>query len=699
MKRNEMKRFRYILPFALLIFVCTAFLGRIIVWQNLSPEVQASSELKVRTLTVRAARGEIYDRNGNKLVSNEYSYNIYIEKGDYPTDNDKANEMLITLWNKTQAEAFSSLPVSHSDGEYKIELPENEGSREHKNYKKMLSILGLDESTDCKAFISALEKRYGIFDKEGNAKYKDDEIMAVLSARYALEVADFSVLNPFTLVEKAPDDMIISVKEANLDGVEIEKKATRVYNYPGYASHILGRTGKIQSADMEYYTELGYPMDAIVGIDGAEKVFEEYLRGVDGTLVIVEDKEGNIVDEYYKKQPIAGKDVYLTIDIGMQTAAEDALDYNISYIKQTAEDTIKKETEKYTDANGNLVPWAEIPSKIGEDVSAGAATLVNPNNGEIYALASNPTFDLTTYTSDYADLLNAKNSPLYNRALMGNYEPGSTFKVGVAAAALENKIITPNERIYDYGIYKYYDDFQPQCWVYSSYGVTHGNINVTQAIQHSCNYFFYDVGRRLTIEKMNRYSSSLGLGQQTGIELPESKGILAGPEYRASINKSWMPGDTVQAAIGQSDNTFTPLQISMYLSSLLNNGTRYKAHILHSVREYGTGEIVYQPEISVMSQASLSDENGQILKNAMKSVMENGTAAPVFADYPIEIGGKTGTAQVGKDKSNNGIFMAFAPYDKPEIVASCIIEQAGGSNEVGITIRRMFNKYFGIVEE
>ncbi len=693
-----MKRLRYILPFAVLVFVCTAFLGRVIVWQTSSPDIQANSELKVRTLTVRAIRGEIYDRNGNKLVSNEYSYNIYIEKGGYPTENSQINDMLITLRDKTDADAFSALPVSVSGGEYKFELPENKDERGYKNYKKMLGILGLDESSECKDFVSTLEKRYGVLDKDGNALYNDDEKMAIISARYALEVADFSVLNPYTLVEKASDKMVISVKEANLHGVEIEKNATRVYNYPGYASHILGRTGKIQSADIEYYTELGYPMDAIVGVDGAEKVFEEYLRGVDGTLVVVEDKEGNIVDEYFKKEPIAGKDVYLTIDIGLQTAAEDALEYNINYIRQTAEDTIKKETEKYTDANGNLVPWAEIPSRIGEDVSAGAATLVNPNNGEIYALASNPTFDLTTYTSDYADLLNAKNSPLYNRALMGNYEPGSTFKVGVAAAALENGIISRNDRIYDYGVYKYYDDFQPQCWIYSSYGVTHGNVNVTQAIQHSCNYFFYDVGRRLTIEKMNDYTSSLGLGQYTGIELPESKGILAGPEYRASVNKIWVPGDTVQAAIGQSDNTFTPLQISMYLSSLLNNGTRYKAHVLHSVREYGSGEIVYSPETSVMSQANLSEENGQVLKNAMKSVMENGTAAPVFANYPIEIGGKTGTAQVGKDKSNNGIFMAFAPYDNPEIVASCIIEQAGGSNEVGITIRKMFNQYFGIVE-
>ncbi len=693
-----MKKIRYIFPAVFFVAVCIVFFVRTIMWQTTPLDESANSDLKIRTLTVRAARGEIYDRNGNKLVSNKYSYNIYIEKSGYPETDTEVNSMLLSLFDLTKADAFSVLPVKFENNEPCFELSDDTKSQEYKNYKKMLGILGLEESDDCKTFISALEKRYGLLDKDGKTLYERDRAMLIMSMRYVLETADFSVLNPYTLIEDVSSEMLVSIKEADLPGVEVEKTTTRIYNYPGYASHILGRTGKIQSDDMEYYSELGYPMDAVVGVDGAEKVFEEYLRGIDGTLVIVEDKEGNIVDEYFKKEPVPGKDVYLTIDIGLQTAAEDALAYNISYIKQTAEETIKKETEKYTDQNGNLVSWADIPSKIGEDVRAGAATLVNPNNGEIYALASNPTFDLTTYTSDYSELLNAPNSPLYNRALMGNYEPGSTFKVGVAAAALQYGIINRYDRIYDYGVYKYYNDFQPECWIYTSYKVTHGNINVTQAIQNSCNYFFYDVGRRLTIEKMNAFTSSLGLGQYTGIELPESKGVLAGPEYSASVNKLWVPGDTVQAAIGQSDNNFTPLQISMYLSAILNQGTRYKAHILHSVREYGTGEIVYQTEKAVMSQATLSEGNMQVLKNAMRNVMENGTAAPVFSDYPIEMGGKTGTAQVGKDKSNNGIFMAFAPYDNPEIVAACVIEQAGGSNEVGITIRRMFNKYFNITE-
>ncbi len=678
--------------------VCVAFITRIVFLKLNAPAIQSDSGLTTRTLTVKAVRGEIYDRNGKKLVSNSYSYDVYIDAGNFPTSNTEKNNILQSLIGILDNRVDSIFPI---DGEYEnptYTLPDNKDSTEYKSFIKMLDTFKLKHDTDCKTLTNFLAKRYGIIDDKGNFTVKKENVLLVMELRYELERQDFSILNPYKIAKNIDNKTLTAIEEHSLNGIEIEKQYSRVYNYPKYASHILGRTGKIQSDDIEYYTEQGYPMDAIVGVDGVEKIFEQYLRGIDGTLVIVEDKNGNRVDEYYKKEPIAGNDVYLTIDIDLQITAEDALAYNIDYIRETAEEKIKTETEKNTDIYGNLKPGAEIPSKIGEDVSAGAATLVNPKTGEIYALASNPTFNLETYSKDYNSLLVSPNQPLYNRALMGNYEPGSTFKIGVAAAALEYGIVNKNTYIYDKGVYSYYNDYQPECWFYTAYNYGHGNMNVISAIQHSCNYYFYDVGRRLTIEKMNSYCSSLGLGEYTGVELPESKGILAGPAYSSSVNKAWVPGDTLQAAIGQSDNTFTPLQLSMYLSTLVNQGTRYKATILHSVREYGSNTPVYEHTVQELGKAQLSDDNFQTIKLGMKNVMENGTAAPVFSDYPIEIGGKTGTAQVGTTKSNNGIFMAFAPYNNPEIVASCIIEQAGGSNEVGITIRKMFNKYFNIIE-
>ncbi len=689
--------FRYTILALLFLIVCVAFVARVVYLQITAPPPVDAPETFTRTLTVKAIRGEIYDRNGKKLVSNKYSYNVFLDAGNFPKTNKEINGTLLYLIDLLGDGINTQFPVTNGfdDAEYK-EIDKN--SSEYQGFMKMLDYYGLSRSTDVKTLLNFLADRYGIKDANGKFTVNKQDSLSLIALRYETERLQFSPKNPFTVQKNVSLSQITAIEEANIDGVEIEKVAERVYNYPGYASHILGRTGKIQAPDLEYYTEKGYAMDATVGVDGAEKLFEEYLRGIDGTMVIVEDKNGNIVNEYYEKEPVPGKDVYLTIDIDLQKTAEDALAYNIAFIKETADNKIREETLKQTDEKGNLIAGAKIPQYIGEDVTSGAAVLVNPNNGEVYALASNPTFDLSTFSQDYNTLLNTPNNPLFNRALMGTYEPGSTFKISMAAAALEYGVIDKNTKIFDSGVYRFYKDFQPECWVYTSHGYGHGNINVVTAIQHSCNYFFYEVGRVLTIERMNEYCRTLGLGEYTGIELPESKGILAGPEYSSSANKPWVPGDTIQAAIGQSDNTFTPLQVSMYLSTIINGGSRYQAHILHSVREYGTNKTIYETSPNVLNTIQLSDETLETLKIGMKNVMENGTAAPVFADYPLEIGGKTGTAQVGKTKSNNGIFMAFAPYDKPEVVATCIIEQAGGSNEVGITLRRMFNDYFDIVE-
>ena len=696
-KSSGRSHFKYMALTVGFMVILAVFFGRIIYLGLTSPEKPNEEKIYTKTLPVKAVRGEIYDRNGKKLVSNDYSYNIYLNGGNFPARNSEINSILekaaAVIGESLLTDAF---PIEGSIGELSYKQFD-ENSTQSASLAKMLDRLELPRDTEAKELFDFLCKRYAIYDANGKPTVSSELLMTVVALRYECERQDFSAVNPITVAADIDTALLTAIEEADIEGVEIEKQAGRVYNYPGYASHILGRTGKIQSEDLEYYTEKGYAMNAIVGIDGVEEAFEDYLRGIDGTLVIVEDAEGNIIDEYYKKKPVAGKDVYLTLDIELQITAEEALEYNIKLIKEEAERKIAEAVKNATDKDGKLKPDAEIPKYIGEDLTAGAATLMNPNNGELYAVASYPTYDLSTYTKDYNDLLNAPNSPLFNRALMGTYEPGSTFKIGVAAAALEYGVIDAQTTIFDSGVYKYYPDFQPECWIYTSHGYGHGNVNVISAIQHSCNYFFYDVGRQVTIEKLNDYFKGLGLGVYTGIELPETQGILAGPEYRASVNKDWLPGDPGQASIGQSDNTFTPLQIGTYLSTIINGGTRYKTHILLDVCEYGSSPDV-TPKPVVLNTVKLSEENLATLKVGMKNVMENGTAAPVFADYPMEIGGKTGTAQVGKTKSNNGIFTAFAPYDKPEVVATCVVEQAGGSNEIGIPLRRMFNKYFGIIE-
>lgn len=700
MKKTGRRYARYIAIASLFILVCLIYTARLVSLQLKKPEVtDASKGLSERTLTVQAIRGEIYDRNGKALVSNKYSYNVILEKGGFPKKNADINTLLIDIIKTLPERTEHMFPVEGTYPNYSYFGLEDTNSTVYKRFVAMLDRFELSRDINCHDFIDALLDRYGLLDKENKINVDETYLYDLLALRYDLERSDFSVLYPYTLSTDISNETLTRIKEKNFPGVEINKTAFRVYNYPGYASHILGRTGKIQADDADYYKELGYPVDAIVGIDGAEKAFESYLHGQDGILVIVEDKEGNTVEEYYKKEPVAGNDVYLTLDIDMQIRAEDSLKNNIELIKAKANEKIQQDILKYTGPDGNLYPWANISQHIGEDASAGAATAINPNTGEVYALASNPTFDLSLFNISYGELSADPARPLYNRALQGVYEPGSTFKVGVAATALQTGLITQNDMIYDSGVYTYYaPTYQPACWLYNMYRRGHGNMNVTRALQDSCNYFFYDVGRRLTIQTMNEYSKQFGLGENTGIELPESKGVLAGPAYSASRGKAWVPGDTLQAAIGQSDNTFSPLQLSVYLSTIINGGTRYKAHLLHSVRKYGTGEVLYSYEPEILNTVALSSENVNIIKNALRRVTENGSASSLFSRYPIEMGGKTGTAQVGTgtDKSNNGIFVAFAPYDNPEIVSSCIIEQGSSGTDAGYTVRDIFNYYFNI---
>lgn len=697
MNKRSYSAVRFGLPLLILVGATVFFIIRTAFLIISAPEDDGTPDGTTFTLvTVRSQRGEIYDRNGNILVKNKYTYDVTLDKNAFPSSNTGMNESLAALTGCVPYAGDDLLPLKRDGESYLFEYDEDTVRRKRAELEKMLDKYSLPRDIDAQSLAEALIDRYGLLDEEGKPLFDGETSDSVMRLRYELDRIDFNPFEPFVYASDVPFDTVVKVSEKSVEGVAIRKVAGREYVYPEYMAHILGRVGKIPADEFDYYDELGYPMDANVGVEGVEKAFESYLGGRDGKLVLVRDENGRVIDRYYKEAPVAGKDVYLTLDLSLQMAAEDSLSNNIRYIKNTADEKIAAAKARYTGENGELVPWAVIPSRIGEDCRAGGATAIDPNTGEVFALASYPTYDISSFLDDYTSLASDPDRPLVNRALMGTYEPGSTFKVGVAATALQTGLISANDTIYDRGVYRYYSDFQPRCWIYTSYGYTHGYVNVTSAIQNSCNYFFYDVGRRLTIQRMNEYSKKFGLGQPTGIELPESTGVLAGPEYSASEGKTWMPGDTLQAAIGQSDNLFTPLQLSTYLSTVLNGGTRYASHILYKVCEFGTGEHVYEYSPSVVSEVEINEEHVATLKNAMRRVTENGTASPVFSRYPIEIGGKTGTAQVGQGTSNNGIFIVFAPYDTPEIVVSCVIEHAGGANDVASTIKGILNERFGV---
>lgn len=637
-----------------------------------------------RTVTVAAQRGEIRDRQGKTLVKNGIVYQTVLEHATFPTDDAEANALLatlITVFDQNEEEMTGTrLPITagYADGRYVFYYPESIDRQSDERFTAYLDTLGLSHDVSANELLSAMYSRYHLYEStdgtEGALLYAPYMAYRIASIRYDLEAYGFENLRTYTLCENTGVSTITPIKERALRGVTFSAVSTRVYPYAGYASHILGRTGPIQQGLAGYYTEQGYPLDAIVGIDGIELAYESVLRGTDGEMVIKVDSDGNVLSQEVTKPAVAGKNVYLTINIDLQIKAEDSLKDNIDYIVENA--------------------LSLGAAQSGEDANAGALVVVDPHSGQIYASASYPTYDLSTFSEDYESLLQNEADPLVNRPLLGTYAPGSTFKVGVAAAALEDGLITPETKIKTEGIYSFYEDYQPRCWVYTRYNIDHGEITVTDALRDSCNYFFFDIGRRLGITKIADYATTLGLGQKTGVELPETAGILSSPDYTDKQNITWTGAATLQTAIGQGYNALTPMQLASYFSTVANGGTRYAcSYVLGVTEPHVTTVPTSSP--TVLGHAALSAETHETLVNAMIEVAENGSATRIFRGYGIEVAAKTGTAEGEESTSPNAVFAAFAPAKDPELVCVSVIENGASGTAAGFCIRDVFDTWFG----
>ena len=682
---------RLIMLSALFVIICAIYLVILVNLQITGLDYYSiiEEDTRVRTVTIAAKRGEIYDRNGKALVINKTNYCVMLEYGAMPKNDDDFAKVILD----TRAAIISgggekrlAEPIFPFDGVYPNYTRNSEFFESATNKTRFASLikrLELDEGISDEDLLNFLRVRYGLatydkYTKTYTDNYENSDADIIMRTRFHMEYMQFSTVEPYTVATDISLQTLTYISELAIHQVMITEEPARSYLYDGYASHILGTIGQIPAESLDEYIEKGYSGDAYVGRSGAELVFEEYLRGTDGRMRIVEDLYGNIISKTVVKEPIPGKDVYLTIDIDLQITAENALHDNIDVIHERAKEDPAKQD--------------------GEDANSGAAVAVDPNTGEVLAIASYPTFNLSDYLENYSAYANDPLRPLYNRATLGTYAPGSTFKPGVAAAALEEGIITKNTIIVDKGVYTYYQNangtgYAPRCWIYLRNGRTHGAQDVVLAIQNSCNYYFYEVGRLLGIEKMNEYSKKLGLGAKTGIEIGESAGILAGPEHSEATGQTWVPGNTLQAAIGQSDNMFSPLQLTVYTSALINGGTRYKAHLLHKVVEYPSGNVAF--EINPTEIAKIEFKAGILstIKSAMKDVVESGSASRIFKNYDISVGGKTGTAQVSKNKSDNALFIGFAPYSDPKIAVTVVIEQGANGTDAAYTAKALYDCY------
>ncbi len=611
---------------------------------------------------VPASRGIITDRNGKVLVSNRLAYTLVFDRSGF-TDDAALNDAilrLIRLCQETGTSWNDTLPIGQTGSFVRYTNDRSE------SFSSYLEKNKLTATASGRQLIAEMRELYHI-----DESLSEKDARLVIGVRYELHSRD-----SYTFAEDVSSEVLSLITDGRYEGVSIHTASARVYNTT-LAAHILGTIGPIWQEEWSSnektgyvgYADKGYSMNDLVGKAGVEKAFEEYLRGTDGRRLITTDEDGKLTGELYTREPQPGGTVALTLDIDLQADVERAL----------------AET---------------ITGMIDEDSNerGGAAAVVSVGSGEVLALASYPTYDLSTFNEDYDELVADERLPMFNRATQGIYAPGSTFKMCTAVAALESGIITPSSIIQDRGIYTYYRDPQPMCWVYRQGGSTHGRINVTQAITESCNYFFYEVGRLTGIRTLDSYASQFGLGQSTGIEIGDSSGVLASPEWADSHNQEWTDGQTITAAIGQSYNLFTPLQLANYIATLVGGGEHYQAHLLKNVKEYDNSRLLYVYDDEPLNTVEMSDSTTEAVTKGMHELTVSGGVAFAFRDCVVSAGAKTGSAQVGTDIAN-GVFVAYAPYEDPEIAVAIVIEKGGSGAALATTAVEIINSWFSHTQD
>lgn len=728
MDQRESRGLRLSLLGAFLVAVLLAYAGVLYTVQVVHHEEYATQSVRsiARVEQVEASRGIITDRNGQPLVTNRSTYNLtfdpsLLKPGD---DQNEAILRLVKLCLDQGVEWMESLPVSRR-------LPYTYTVDQQSDVLKNRFVSYLKDLDNSKAALTAylLQHPEVVAEEEDvpvspegagqNAEISEEDLIAMRGesllkrlsgAHLTAQLLTDAGITPQTLLEWMREDFGLSsgfsLLEARLVlGVQyelylrslgtttvayilaedIDMTFISLLNDGGYtgarvtsayarqyetdcAAHILGMVGPIYAEDdMETLRDKGYSGDDTIGRSGAEAAFEDYLRGMDGQRVVSMNSDGKITGEYYRKDPRPGSNVELTIDLAFQQAVENAL-----------AETVSAMSEK----DGNTTRGAGL-------------AVVKVGTGEVLALASYPTYSLTTYREDVARLNSDPARPLNNRATMGRYSPGSTFKPLMAVAALEEGAVTLTEKILDTGYWRYPDVVAGTgtwgwwCWNHGG----HGRLNITQAITASCNTFFYEMGYRLGIEKIDEYALAFGLGKNTGIEIGDSAGLLASPGEKEARGEVWYGGNTILASIGQDDNLFTPLQLANYTATLASGGRHCDAHLLKTVKSYDNSQVVATGNTEPSNVIAISDTTLAAVKKGMHDLTTS-TLAGYFRDCVVEAAAKTGTAQLGAGITNNGVFICFAPYDEPEIALALVIEQGNSGAQLASTAVKVINAYF-----
>ena len=695
------------------IFLALLMVGFLLVLYNLQivkgDEYRAASTVKIaNTVTVEAARGELLDRYGRSLVGNRATYEITLNSSLMGAEAQRNANLLelITICRENDLEWTDTLPISKDapftyTDENALVYTNSEGKVKFSYLGALLDTLPLGDkilpnrwSSDDLAAASSVKalgegptaeeviaglRQYFLIDES----LSDADARALIGVLYELNLRSRDVKQTeYIFAQDVNIDVISAVKERSLTGINISATTVRQYNTTS-AAHLLGRVGPIQTENWETYKAKGYNMNDSVGIDGLEYAFEDYLRGKSGTLIQEMNTSGKVVSENWMvdgetgetMEPEPGNHVMLTLDLRLHEKVEEVLANTIESLADTKE--------------------------------KGAIVVQSVNDGGVLAMASYPTYDLSTvYSSNeaYQQALNDPRKPFVNRATSEIYYPGSTFKPLVAIAALEEGLVTPTEKIQDTGYLQLpeeehypYGDYHPQCWIYRQYRGMHGWENMADALRDSCNIYFYTMGHRLGIEKIDEYAAMFGLGQKTGLELGEAEGYVAGPETSKMLNQEWYGGNLLSAAIGQENTKITLIQLSNYIATLVNGGNRYQTHLLKTVKSSDFSETVYEYEAQPVETLDLNPEWVEAVKLGMWEVANDpeSTVDQYLNNLAVEVGAKTGSAQVSADQNANAVFVLFAPYDDPEIVISMVVEGGASGANLASAAGEIVNYYFG----
>ena len=636
---------------------------------------EQSNTRLTRESTLKAARGNILDQSGNKLATTTSSYSLQLYKSK--VDNQTLNDTLLKITQVLEANGDSyidSLPININPFSFTISDEESQ-----KTWKKNNNI---PEEKNAEESFYYLKDKYKINNEDINAVRK------IMTLRYNIAKNGYSNTKPVQIASNISSTSLAQFNEQNMEfpGVSINTDAIRNYPSGSLASHILGYVGKIKENQLKGKEEI-YDQNDIIGQTGIEYILEPYLKGKDGIKQIDMAVDGTVTDEYVSEEAVAGSDVILTIDANLQAITEAALKNNIEKI-----------------ANGGFLERS--------DANAGSAVVMNIKTGEVLAMASYPDFEPSQFVngislSKWQEYTSEEsNNPLFNRAISSTSSPGSTYKMVTAIAALESGAVTLTEKVNDVGTYRYSSTYNPHCWNRSG----HGYLNITQAIVKSCNYFFYEMGNRMGIDTLAKYTKYLGLGRKTGVELlSEAEGYVASKETSEKLGGTWYPGNVLSAAIGQENNSFTTLQMAKYTSMIANGGKNLDVTIIKSIID-SNGNEVSKDELNKyvneklgiqeenIEELSFKQENINAVLEGMRGVTSEsgGTAYSIFRGFNIEVGGKTGSAQTGIEGKTNAWFVGFAPFDDPEIAVVVMVENGAHGSYTAEVARDIIAEYFGM---